>query len=144
MIEYYLKFERLDLSKSKQRFDLTEYTNPIYDHLYIPFIYLNDNFKGISQKSIKKPNHRLVSNKGTHISGIFIPDITKPNIAFGDIKGTKDMLILILKDSTIEIFVAVGKKNIENSISCLIYDGELDAKMNELRQRAIRKINAAA
>lgn len=143
MINHYFKFEKLQHIKAKTRYDLIAYTIPVYDGLNEEFIYLTSDTKRINAKEDKKPEYRLISKKG-HISGIFIPDITKPNIAFGDIRGTKDLLILIIQENTIEIFVAIGKKNLENGIFNLVNDGELDGKMAELRKNAVSKYNTAA
>jgi len=143
MINNYFKFERLEQIKAKTRFDLTAYTMPVYEGLNEEFIYLTTDTGRINAKDDKKPVYRLISKKG-HISGVFIPDITKPNIAFGDIKGTKDLLILFIKECSIEIFVSIGKKNLENGIFNLVNDGELEGKMAELRKNAVKKFNTAA
>lgn len=143
MLDFYFKYEKLDHSKAKTRYDLTTYTMPVYDELKKDFIYLHSDTRRISTQAGRKPNFLLASNKG-HISGIYITDITKPNYAFGDMKNTSDLLILIIGEGVLEIFVALNKKNLYHTVTNLLFDGELDAEMNELRKRAIRNFNNAA
>lgn len=138
MITHYLKFMKLNLSKSKSRYDLVAYTEPIYEGINTPFIYLYSNPQYIKAKNGRTPNFAITSTKG-HISSGFISDITKPNYAYGDIKNTKDLLIFNITDLEIEVFVCKDKKFLFEPVMNLLFDGELDNIIQELRGKAINK-----
>ena len=89
---------------------------------------------------------KSISIKGSNLSSIYVPDITK-NIAYGDFKGTTDALLFVFTDlevingviqegSIIEIFVARGKSKDRVPLFDLFAGGELDEEMSELKSRA--------
>ena len=108
-------------------------------------IYYNDvptQFAGIAHRKADKS----ISIKGSNLSSIYVPDITK-NIAYGDFKGTTDALLFVFTDlevingvvqegSIIEIFVARGKSKDRVPLFDLFAGGELDEEMSELKSRA--------
>ena len=159
----YYRFERL-ASKAKSRMDCTFSTRsyPEFEERAITralratekrdaieagdiIIYYNDvptQFAGIAHRKADKS----ISIKGSNLSSIYVPDITK-NIAYGDFKGTTDALLFVFTDlevingviqegSIIEIFVARGKSKDRVPLFDLFAGGELDEEMSELKSRA--------
>lgn len=62
-----------------------------------------------------------------------------PNTYYcGDAKGTKDLLMFIKNEaeSTVEIFVALGRKSEANIFMCWLAGGELNLEMDMLRSQA--------
>lgn len=159
----YYRFDRL-ASKAKSRMDCTFSTRsyPEFEERAITralkaterrdaveaggiIIYYNDvptQFAGVVHRKADKS----ISIKGSNLSSIYVPDITK-NIAYGDFKGTTDALLFVFTDlevingaiqdgGIIEIFVARGKSKDRVPLFELFASGELDEEMNELKSRA--------
>lgn len=131
-IDYYYKFEK-DLTK-KSRYDLVKSTKN-----YEPFNYPNT--KGIISVYLssadyvntslqRKPTYALTTNKH-YITGIFIPNINKSNLGFGDYKN--DCLLFIINDNIIEVLIFADKKDFRNILYDLLYDGEFDLELQLLR-----------
>ena len=135
MIEHYFKFEHLP-ERAKTRYELDSFTEPIYEHLNFSFIYLQNDVKYVKAKNGRKPNF-TISNK-IHISSGFIPDVTKPNYAFGDINNSNDLLIFVISNNIIEVFVCRDKKHYLQTVLNLLFDGELDEEIKQLRTIAKR------
>jgi hypothetical protein len=139
----YYKGERK--SETKDRYDITFKTGS-----YPPFeeIMLNRtkfNVGGLSfyytdsygKEDIERKPQKCIK-KSTHISGVFIPDLHMNKIGFGDTKNTEDALIFIFNEdyTTIEIFVARGKKNDSQCLYLEVKDGELNSEIEYLRNIA--------
>jgi hypothetical protein len=87
LIDCYYRFEKLNPEKSKSRFDLV-YNSDIYEPLHNPnpkgevFIYFGSN------PNIKANKHRktdlTITARNHHLTSVFIPEIEKPNLAYGD------------------------------------------------------------
>ncbi len=146
LTDYYL-LEKLPLSKSKLRYDVTVSTQS-YEPLELLknkkgelFFYYCDipiHFK----QAIKQRATKCISAKGKNISSVIVPDVSLP-IAYGDIINCLDAILMIFNTdyTTIEIFVARGKKN---SISNLYYmladnDNEFNNEIETLRTKAIKQ-----
>jgi len=137
MVDNYLKFSRNKSGKANTRFELSDYSEPVYDQLNREFIYLIKTPEKIKAKSQRKTNFGLYQKEW--ISSLFIPDISKPNYSFGDIKNTEDLILVIISDDHLEIFVCKGKKNLFQSVLNLFFDGELNEDIERIRQRALSK-----
>jgi len=70
------------------------------------------------------------------VSGVFIPDIQRPGIGYGDIKGTTDAALFVISENSLEILIAKGKKNTAFALYQLLVDGELDSEIEALRKGA--------
>jgi len=136
------KFEHLPECKSKMRMDCTASTKsyPEFEKqrnkegkLFIYFGDVPTRFGG----DIHRKADRAIT-KGTNISSVFIPDVTM-SMAYGDIKTTKDAILIIGNSdyTAMEIFVARGQKNNRINLWQMLTDGQLDGEISELRKRAI-------
>lgn len=159
----YYRFDRL-ASKAKSRMDCTFSTHsyPEFENRIATrtlkgtekrdatevgdiLIYYNNiptQFAG----EVHRKADKSISIKGSNLSSIYVPDITK-NIAYGDFKGTTDALLFVFNDlrvingviqkgSIIEIFIARGKSKDRIPLFELFADGELEDEINQLRKRA--------
>lgn len=138
-LDAYFKFERLGITKSKTRLDLTSYSS-CYDPIFNPnkgqvWIYLqsNDYVQGLP----KKKACLSVLTKTEHLSSIFIPDTNKPELGFGDVYRSADAILFIIQEDSLEIFIAKGKKRIAQSLYYQLVDGELDLEIEALRKNAV-------
>lgn len=134
-LNHYFKFERAGKSFHKTRYDIIEKTEPIYKHLDYNFLYLYETPSQIRAKQNKKSYLSLVTKDG-FLTSVFFPDHSKPNLAIGDIKGTKDLLLIIIADDSIEIFVAENQKNTIPPVFYLFADKELDEEINILKAKS--------
>ncbi len=77
-------------------------------------------------------------SKGTHISGVFTPNLDNTLIAYGDVKGTKDGIIILFSEDykTIEILIARGMLNDIQCIFNEVCNGELNTEIEQLKQQA--------
>jgi hypothetical protein len=141
-LQHYFKFERAEKSFSRTRYDLTLKTEPVYKQLDFSFIYFYETPFHIRAKQKRKSHLSLVTEKG-FLTSVFIPDPTKPNLALGDIRGTKDLLLIIIGEDVIEIFVAEKQKNTLPPIFHLFTDKELDEEIETLRAKALGYNGAA-
>ena len=134
-LNHYFKFERSGKSFHRTRYDILEKTEPIYKHLDYDFLYLYETPSQIRAKQNKKSYLSLVTKDG-FLTSVFFPDHTKPNLALGDIKNTKDLLLIIIANDEIEIFVAENQKGKIPPIFYLFADNELIGEMELLRAKA--------
>ena len=92
LLDIYYGFERLSNSRSKSRLDLVT-CSQIYEPLQKQskaWVYLIKVPEHIRGNQARKSELGLVGSDGKYISGVFIPEITKPELGYGDIKGTTD------------------------------------------------------
>ncbi len=135
MIDNYLKFEKNQTGKAKTRFELVKYSEPVYDPLNLSFIYFMTTPERIKAKQNRKSDFGI--SQKDWISSVFIPDITKPNLAYGDIKNTGDLILILISENILELFICRGKRFLFQSVLNLLYDGELDIEMNKIRERVL-------
>ena len=135
MIEHYFSFIKNITGKAKTRFDLFKYSEPIYEPLYLPFIYFQNTPDNIKCKQKRKSDFGISQKRW--LSSVYIPDILNSQVAFGDIKGTQDLLLIVLNNEVIEIFIFRGKKHLYQSVLNLYNDSELFNEIDEIRARAI-------
>lgn len=108
-------------------------------------IYCNDLPKSFSNEAQRKADKSLTL-KGRNLSSVFVQD-TASNLAYGDINGTADAVLLVFHDFTIingvvqqgaavELFIARGKGHEQVAMYNSLAGGELDEEMNLLRNQA--------
>jgi len=144
LLDTYYGFERLSNSRSKSRLDLVTLTQT-YELLPNPnkaWIYLIKVPEHIRGNQARKSELCLTGSDGKYISGVFIPEITKPEIGYGDIKGTTDAALFLLGENSLEVLIAKGKKNTAFALYQLLADGELDREIDILKQ-SIKSANGA-
>jgi hypothetical protein len=138
----YYKFVHLPDSKSKMRRDCIASTQSYNEFESLRnkqgelFIYFGDVPQKFNGGIYRRANKAIT--KGKNISSIFVPDVLQ-NLAYGDIRGTKDA-ILIQFDSdctTIEIFVARGQKNNSYNLWLMFVGGELNNEISKLKSMAV-------
>ena len=162
LTDYYL-FERV-ATKAKTRLDCTASTKsyPTFEENRATranqatekrdaisegdlIIYYNDLPKTFNGEAQRKADKSLTI-KGKNLSSVFVPDPAS-NLAYGDINGTGDAVMLVFHDFTVtngvvqqgaavELFIARGKEHEQMAVYNLLSDGELDEEMNLLRNRA--------
>ena len=135
MIEYYFKFGRNTTGKAKTRYELEKFSKPVYEPLNLPFIYFGNTPERIKASQKRKSDFGI--SQKHWISSIFISDITKPNYAYGDVKSTNDLVLMIIGNDELELFICRGKKSYFQSVMNLFFDDELNEEMNKLRQDLI-------
>jgi hypothetical protein len=138
IIDCYYRFEKLNPEKSKSRYDLV-FNSGIYEPVHNPnpkneiFIYFGSN-PHIKASGTRKSNY-TISARNKHLTSVFIPEIEKPHLAYGDY--SQDGILIILLEKSIELFVCKGKKNILQNLYDLLFDGELDSEIESFRANKI-------
>jgi len=133
MIEHYFKFVHLP-DKAKSRYELKNLSMPVYEPLNLPFIYFGNTPEHIKARQKRKSDFGI--SQKHWISSVFIPDISKPNIAYGDLKNTIDLILIIILENELELFVCRNKKHLFQSILNLYNDGELNSEIQEIKSKA--------
>ena len=85
-----------------------------------------------------RENAERAISHGKHISSVFIPDLQRSHLGFGDVKGSNDaILFLFSKDySTMELFIARGYKSHQRGLYNYMIEGKLANEMKYLRDTA--------
>ncbi len=137
ILTHYYHFEKKPESKSKSRYEL-KFNSSVYSPLHQAgrnndvFIYLGPGDR-IKSKSGRKPQ-LAISNRLSHISGVYLPDIDNPAMGFADY-GTDALLIRMDETRTsIKIYIAPGKKNFELQLFSMWVDGEFDSEIDLLEK----------
>ena len=144
LLDVYCRFERLAKTRSKARLDLV-FCSQVYEPLQKQnkaWIYLIKIPEHIRGNQARKSELCLTGSDGKYISGVFIAEITKPEIGYGDIKGTTDAALFLISENSLEILIAKGKKNTAFALFQLLADGELDREIKILKQ-SIKSANDA-
>jgi len=134
----YYKFEKLPEQKSKLRIDCTASSKsyPEFEalrnkegNLFVYFGDVPDRFSGNIHRKADKAITKI-----NNISSVFVPDVTR-QIAFGDVRGTQDALLMAFNAtySEIDVFVARGQKNNVRQLFNLFADNELEREMLDLK-----------
>lgn len=146
----YYKGEKL--TNALFRYEITASTG---DYDFFESLLINKrgfNIGGLSFNCVPRPDcwkgkkTDLALTKGSNnITSIKRPNIEN-NVAFGDIKGTRDGCIILFNPdfkehgiTTIEIFIARGLRNDTNSLWDIYTDGELNQEIEMLRLKAVTK-----
>lgn len=136
----YEHLERMRATKQLRRTDKRDGCN-IGDL----FVYFGDVPQQFGGDAHRKADRALTKTK--NISSIFVPDPTS-GLAYGDVKGTSDALLVILHDAevtdgrlndgaVIEVFVARGLARDRMALYSELSDGLLDDEIAALRERVI-------
>lgn len=142
VIDCYYRFERLDNSKSKSRFDLV-----YYSEIYEPLDHFNKEGKFwiylakgeyLRTHSKRKPDLAISTRLGHYLTGVYIPELDKPNLAFGDY--LQDALLFVIAEGMIEILICKGKKNIVHNLFNLLFDEELTQELEKFREQVKKPI----
>ncbi len=147
LLDIYYRFERLNKTRSKSRLDLVACSQS-YEPLQKQnkdWIYSTQS-DHIQASQNRKPAFTITGGSGNHITGVFIPEVRRHEIGYGDIKGTTDAALFILAENQLEIFIAKGKKNAAFALFQLLADGELDDEIEVLRKQSkpIHQIDSMA
>lgn len=135
----YYKFEKLPDQKSKLRVDCTFSSGgyPEFEalrnkegQLFVYFGDVPDRFTGNIHRKADK-----AITKVKNISSVFVPDVTK-QIAFGDVRGTQDALLMAFSPeyTRIDVYVARGQKNNVRQLYNLFSDNELDQEIQRFKK----------
>ena len=138
LLDVYCRFERLGKTRSKTRLDLVA-CNEIYDPLQRQgkvWVYLISVPEQIEGNQKRKSEICLTGGDGKYVSGVFIPDIQRSGMGYGDINGTTDAALFVIGENSLEILIAKGKKNTAFALYQLLADGELDSEIEALRKGA--------
>ena len=138
LLDVYCRFERLGKTRSKTRLDLVA-CNEIYDPLQRQdkaWVYLISVPEHIEGNQKRKSESCLTGGDGKYVSGVFIPDIQRSGMGYGDIKGTTDAALFLISENSLEILIAKGKKNTAFALYQLLADGEFDSEIEALRKGA--------
>jgi len=141
----YYKLERLpEFAKNKTpRFDCIASTGeyPLFENMAARskvnrfFCYYNG-IPGTFSSKAKQNAERAITNT-KNISSVFIPNLKKPLLGFGDVKGTQDAILFVFSPDCIamEVFIARGYKNNKRGLYNLLVDGELNGEIEIIRNR---------
>lgn len=143
----YYRGSLLSTSKSRYDIDLSTESYPFFEKLLIN--QKKFNVGGLSfnycprPKAFKAKEERLaemIIGKGnSSISSVYVPNISKYYVAYGDVKTTNDAIIILFDEekNTIEIFIARGLKYHKRNLYNEVIEGYLDVEMEAIRQRSI-------
>lgn len=136
------------LTDAASRYDVTQ-SSKSYE--YFENLLINKrkfNVGGISFNYVPRPTSfkamperkaEMAITKGSvSISSVFVPDLKNHLVAFGDINGTNDALILIFSSDfkTIEILVARGYGNSGLTLWDEVIEGNLNEEIEAIRAGA--------
>lgn len=133
------------LTSAKNRYDIDKSTQ---SHPFLETILINKqkfNVGGLSFNYTPRPiqfkssecrqTEMILAKGSSSISSVYVPNISKSYIGYGDIKTTNDAIIILFDSdkSTIEIFVARGLKYHKRNLYNEVAEGYLDAEMEAIR-----------
>lgn len=136
------------LTDAKSRYDVDKSTGayPLFETLLVNQRKFNvgglsfnytprpANFKG----SEKRQAEMIIGKGSSNISSVFVPNLNKYYIAFGDVNTTNDALIIIFDEGkkSIELFIARGLIHDVQQLYSDVCEGYYDEQLNELRNNA--------
>lgn len=142
LIDSYTRYRRDPTKKTKC---LLEAYSQAYEPLHRPskrtgqvVLYVTQVPECIQAHASRKPALTLIGAGSFYLSGVFMPDIERPGVGFGDVQGTEDSLLFIQSDAQVELFVSKGKKTFGFQIFSMFADGDQDlqAEIADHRQKA--------
>ncbi len=99
------------------------------------YVYYKDAPNGFKTKCTKI----LAASKG-HVSGVYVPDLNNPCVAFGDMDRTMDALLFLFSEDfkQLEIFVSRGNRDLQREIYRYYCTGdrELMGEISTMREQA--------
>ncbi len=146
----YYKMVKLLNGKSELRFDCVASTGdyePFEAYTNRPraktpwlFLYYTGVPNQFSADAKRKADKSITTPDGKNLSSVYTSDPNNPLFGYGDTVNTNDALLFLFNEdyTQMEIFVARGLKNHIKGLFFMLGNGELDDKMECLRQRAKR------
>jgi hypothetical protein len=140
---------RLECTASTQSYDLIDRVKTRTDNQIV--MHITPFMDGIKASRHRKGMFRVTVADGNHITSIYPTDWER-GYAYGDFKGTTDLMLLIFHNfsiaadgtiadgAAVEIFIARGKKFERNQVNNLFQDGELTTEMEQLRQAVTKSV----
>lgn len=136
------------LTDAKSRYDVINSTG---SYPFIESLLINKqkfNVGGLSFNYAPRPQQfrgnekrlaEMIFSKGnSSISSVYIPNLQKNYIGYGDVKTTNDAMIIFFDEDkkTIELFIARGLKNDKQQLYTDVCAGYYDEELEALRQSA--------
>lgn len=89
-----------------------------------------DSFKG----NDKRLAEMILSKSSHNISSVYVPNLEKFYIAYGDVQTTNDAIIIVFDEEikVIELFIARGLKNDRQQLYSEVIDGIYDDEMKAI------------
>ncbi len=103
------------------------------------FCYYNGVPDTFSDRARQKAERALTKSQ-CNISSVFIPDQSKPQLGYGDIKGSQDALLVFFSSDykQMELFIIRGEKYNQRALYGLMAAGQLNQEILEIRKNAQR------
>ena len=136
------------LTDAKSRYDVTHSTGgyPLFEMLFINKQKFNvgglsfnytlrpQRFKG----NEKRLAEMIISKGNSSVSSIYVPNLHKHYIGYGDVKTTNDAMVILFDEDkkTIELFIARGLKHDKQQLFSEVSTGEYDEEIEAIRQNA--------
>lgn len=142
------------LTDAKNRYDIVSSTQsyPFFESLLINKTKFNVgglSFNYSTRPKGFKPNKEgsaemILAKSSNNISSVYVPNLTRYYIGYGDVNTTKDAIIIVFDEvnKTIEIFIARGLKYHKSNLYNEVVEGYLDAEMEALRQTCINVLKS--
>ncbi len=139
-LDCYLRFRRQPDSASTRR-DLVEEVGA-YEPLLVPnqlgrvFLYVSQPVN-IKARSERRGGLRI-TQQGKHVSSLFFPEPSRPELAIGDVQGLQDALLFCFSDrmQVLDILVSKGCRNTLDGLFSLLVDDQLKDEIEFLKAQA--------
>jgi hypothetical protein len=137
MIDAYFHFKKVAGKKSKY---LLAHKAGVYEPLDATnkagecLVYLTES-SYLQSRRQRQANFALSNPKFHHLTGVFIPEPSKPNLAFGDFKR-QDGWLIVIGEGFVEILVLAGKATAVKTLHSMLCDGEFDSELQAMRKQA--------
>lgn len=147
MIKTFTDYYRGELlTNAECRYDITKSTGS-----YQPFEHLlinkrKFNVGGLSFNYVERPDRwkgedgrraqKALTKGNVNVSSVFIPNLKKHLIGYGDVNGTHDALIILFNASysVIEVFIARSYANDIQALYTYVTEGEYNHEFEALRK----------
>ena len=140
LVDFYFLYQKQEGIKSGYFLvESSDYYEPFHAHLFsrgkmAGKVGFYKSTPPVHAHSSRQPSFTLSGVASNRISGIFFPDIHHSNKGFGDVQGTRDILLVEELQNTLKIFVLKEKKNVSSDLVQRWLDGDLNDEISELIQ----------